>query len=188
MAQAKTLTQAEIDQVLRFISKRRYAVRDRTILLTSFWSGMRVAEIAQLKMGDILNSDHSIKTEIRLSADQTKGDLGRVVIIPEKLRNEFTNYLETRQLFNPDIPFFHTSNKLGFTPNTLCQWFFWTYKRAGINNASSHSGRRSFLTALANKGVNVHILASLAGHKSISITQRYIDVNDDIKRNAVELI
>ena len=61
MAQAKTLTQAEIDQVLRFVSKRRYAVRDRTIILTSFWSGMRVAEIANLKMRDVLNEDRTIK-------------------------------------------------------------------------------------------------------------------------------
>ena len=42
MAQAKTLTQAEIDQVLRFTCKRRYAVRNRALILTSFWSGMRV--------------------------------------------------------------------------------------------------------------------------------------------------
>jgi len=48
MAQAKTLSQAEIDQVLRYTSKSRYAVRNRTMILTSFWSGMRVAEIANL--------------------------------------------------------------------------------------------------------------------------------------------
>jgi len=32
------------------------------------------------------------------------------------------------------------------------------------------------------------VLASLAGHRSISVTQRYIDVNDDMKRRAVELV
>ncbi len=188
MAQAKTLTQAEIDQVLRFTSKRRYAVRDRTLILTSFWSGMRVGEIAHLKMRDVLNEDGTVKTEIRLNASQTKGNDARVVFIPQKLRDEFVNYLATRRIFNPDIPFFHSSNRLGFTPNTLCQWFFWTYKRAGLNNASSHSGRRSFITALASKGIGVRVLASLAGHKSIAVTQRYIDVNDEMKRHAVELI
>jgi integrase/recombinase XerD len=34
----------------------------------------------------------------------------------------------------------------------------------------------------------VRVLASLAGHKSIAVTQRYIDVNDDMKRSAVELL
>jgi integrase/recombinase XerD len=41
---------------------------------------------------------------------------------------------------------------------------------------------------LANKGIGVRILASLAGHRSIAVTQRYIEVNDEQKRNAVELI
>ena len=41
MAQAKVLTQAELDQVLRYVSTKRYAKRDRCLILTSFWSGMR---------------------------------------------------------------------------------------------------------------------------------------------------
>jgi integrase/recombinase XerD len=188
MSQAKTLTQSELDQVLRFVSHRKYAIRDRAMILTSFWSGMRVKEISQLKMGDVLNQDGSIKNEIRLSAEQTKGNQGRVVFIPNKLKDEWLNYLKTRKMTNPDIPFFHTDHRLGFSANGLCQWFFWTYKRAGINGASSHSGRRTMITQLANKGVGVRVLASLAGHKSIMVTQRYIDVNDDMKRNAIELI
>jgi integrase len=43
-------------------------------------------------------------------------------------------------------------------------------------------------TNLASKGIGVRVLASLAGHRSIAVTQKYIDVNDDMKRNAVELI
>jgi integrase/recombinase XerD len=70
----------------------------------------------------------------------------------------------------------------------MCQHFFWLYKKAGIAGASSHSGRRQFISTLANKGISVRILASLAGHKSIAVTQKYIDVNDDMKRAAVELI
>ena len=64
----------------------------------------------------------------------------------------------------------------------------WLYRHAGIDGASSHSGRRTFITTLASKGVSVRVLASLAGHKSIATTQRYIDVNDDMKRAAVRLL
>jgi len=188
MAQAKVVTQVELDQVLRYVSTKRYAKRDRCLLLTSFWSGMRVGEIAQLKMRDVVNEDGTIKSEIRLSAQQTKGNTARVVFIPSKLKTEIADYLTTRALKNPEIPLFHTDDRLGFTPNSLCQWFFWTYKRAGINGASSHSGRKTFLTSLANKGISIHILASLAGHKGIAVTHRYLIANDDMKRNAVELI
>ena len=188
MAQAKVVTQAELDQVLRYVSTKRYAKRDRCLLLSSFWSGMRVGEIAQLKMRDVVNEDCTIKSEIRLSASQTKGNTARVVFIPNKLKTEIADYLTTRVLRNPEIPLFHTDDRLGFTPNSLCQWFFWTYKRAGIHGASSHSGRKTFLTSLANRGISIHILASLAGHKSIAVTHRYLIANDDMKRNAVELI
>ena len=188
MAQAKTFTQSELDQVLRFVSTKKYAARDRAMILTSFWSGMRVKEISQLKMGDVVNEDGNVKSEIRLSSDQTKGDQGRLVFIPNKLRDELAVYLKTRMIRNLDVPFFHTDKRLGFSANGLCQWFFWTYRRAGINGASSHSGRRTMITHLANKGVGVRVLAGLAGHKSIMVTQRYIDVNDEMKRQAIELI
>ncbi|MDP4300215.1 tyrosine-type recombinase/integrase, partial [Leptothrix discophora] len=53
--------------------------------------------------------------------------------------------------------------------------------------ATSHSGRRTFITNLAAQGVSVRVLAALAGHRSIQTTQRYIDVNDNMLRRAVEL-
>ena len=62
------------------------------------------------------------------------------------------------------------------------------YARAGIVDATSHSGRRTWLTELSSKGVGVRVLAEMAGHASIQTTQRYIDVNDEQMRRAAELI
>ena len=189
MAQAKTLTQAELDQVLRYISqKQRYSARNRAMLLTSYYSGMRVGEIASVRIGDVRNEDGTIKHEVRLSAAQTKGNTGRVVLFNEKLRAEIASYLRTHKHRNNTEPLFFTERQIGFSANSLAQWFFWVYNKAGVTGASSHSGRRTFITSLANKGVGVRVLASLAGHKSIQVTQHYIDVNDEMKRRAVELI
>jgi integrase/recombinase XerD len=149
---------------------------------------MRVGEIAALKMADVVNDDGTIRGEIRLSSSQTKGGSPRTVFMPAKLQAELQAYLTTRHAVMPHMPLFHSANFLGFSANSLCQWFFWTYRSAGIAGASSHSGRRSFLTSLANKGIGVRILASLAGHRSIAVTMKYLDANDDMKRNAVELI
>ena len=62
------------------------------------------------------------------------------------------------------------------------------YDAAGLDRATSHSGRRTFITTLAHKGINVRVLAALAGHSSIAVTQRYIDLNENVMRAAVEMV
>ena len=187
MAQAKVVTQVELDQVLRYVSTKRYAKRDRCLLLTSFWSGMRVGEIAQLKMRDVVNEDGTIKSEIRLSASQTKGNKGRVVFVNEKLRTELATYLKHYLPKDTSLPLFATEKSKGFSANTLTQWFFWLYRKAGIK-ASSHSGRRTFATNLASSGVGIKVLQHLMGHKDIQTTSIYIFASDDMMRKAVELV
>lgn len=70
----------------------------------------------------------------------------------------------------------------------MCQLFLNIFTECGIEGASSHSGRRSLLTNLATKGVGMRVLAEIAGHSSIAITQRYVDVTDEQMRRAVEFI
>lgn len=188
MSQAKTLTPAELDQVLRHVASTRYPQRNRVMVLMSFWSGMRVGEIAALKVSDVRADDGAVLREVKLAPTQTKGHRGRTVFLNERLRAELSAYLKDHKPRNADAPLFYTEKRTGFSANTLAQWFFWLYKRAGIAGASSHSGRRTFITSLAAQGIGVRVLASLAGHRSIAVTQAYIDVNDDMKRRAVELV
>ncbi len=188
MSQAKTLTPAEIQHMLNYIATRQFPLRNRVMFLTGLWSGMRVGEIASLSLGDVRNADGTIKAEIRLTAEQTKGRQPRTVFLPQKLRDELAQYLAPRGQQPDSHPLFVTAGRKRFSANVLAQHFHYLFKRAGIAGASSHSMRRSFITNLANKGISVRVLASLAGHRSIAVTQKYIDVNDDMKRNAVEMV
>ena len=94
MSQAKTLSEQEIKQVLDYVSTKKYGVRDRALMLTSHLSGMRVGEIASLTVGHVLDASGSIKGEIRLTAEQTKGKHPRTVFVSSKLREELTNYIQ----------------------------------------------------------------------------------------------
>jgi integrase/recombinase XerD len=187
MAQAKSLTNTELELLLEYVSQRKFALRNKLILAFGFHAGMRVGEIASLTIADVMNTDGRVKTEVRLSAEQTKGRQPRTVFLPQRLQTELQAYLDLRQPANPAHPLFVTAGRRAFTANVLTQHLFWLYRSAGISGASSHSGRRTFITNLASKGISVRVLASLAGHRSIAVTQKYIDVNDDMKRNAVEL-
>ena len=187
MAQAKTFSAEEFDTLLDFVATRSYAMRNRMMILISFWSGMRVGEIASLRVEDVVDTAGKIRREIRLDASQTKGHHARTVFVPEKLRVELQVYVDVRTVTDRKLPFFMTASGKAFTSNVLTQHFFWLYRKAGFET-SSHSGRRSFITNLASKGVGVRVLASLAGHKNLQVTMKYIDASDDMKRNAVELI
>jgi len=197
MTQAATLTERQLKKLLVNISTQRHAIRNRALVLMTYYSGMRVGEVSALMICDALNRDGTIKDEIHLSSTQTKGNKGRTVILPAKLKTEILNYLKFRfndydlndlSLEQELMPLFYTQKRTGFSANTLTQYFHQLYKDAGIDGGSSHSGRRTFITNLANKGINVRILMQLAGHKNISTTQRYIDCNDGMMRAAVELI
>ncbi|MDO9025295.1 site-specific integrase [Zwartia sp.] len=187
---AKTLTKQDIELVLTYIEPRQHAPRNRALLMITYYSGMRVGEVAGLRYKDIVDVDRNIRAEILLLPEITNGAAERTVFISEKLRLELTHYLNVTEFRDPHDKFFYTQkkNSEGFTPNTLAQHFHYLYRRSGVVGATGHSGRRSFIKNLASKGVSVHVLADLAGHKSVATTRQYINKKEDVQRQAVELI
>lgn len=188
--QAKTLNQQELRRVLDYTATRKHSTRNRVLVLVSFLSGMRVGEIASLRYSDVVSSDGTIKNEIYLTAEQTKGSEGRTVFVSDRLRKELESYIVIYKPINTNRKFFYSqkSTSDGFTANTLTQFFHYLFKRAGIDGASSHSGRRSFATNIASKGVGIRVLQKLLGHKNIQTTSVYIYASDDMLRKAVELV
>jgi integrase/recombinase XerD len=197
MSQARTLNEKELKLLLLFINTRKYAARDRAMVLMTYYAGMRIGETVAVKIGDVLAADGTIKQEIRLTAEQTKGKYGRTVVLSEKLRKELQTYLQhrycTKQLSlvargEIQKALFYTQKRDGFNANTGAYHMHMLYKAAGITGASSHSGRRSFLTTLSSKSVPLKVMMELAGHRQAQTTMRYVDVTTDMKKAAVELI
>jgi len=198
MKQARTLNDKELNLLLLYINTRKYAERDRCMLLMTYWAGMRIGEVAATKIKDVLASDGTIKQEVNLTAEQTKGKYARTVVLNEKLRKELMAYLLTRfskqdliaiqYSATKEKALFSTQKSEGFNANTACYHFHMLYKKAGLEGCSSHSGRRSFLTELSSKSVPLKVLMELAGHRQAQTTMRYVNVTQDMKRAAVELI
>jgi len=189
MGQAKSISHDELDTLLRTLRSTRAYLRNRNMILMTHWAGLRVGEVAALSIQDVVNKDRTIKGEIHLHSSQTKGKHPRTVILAQSLQDELARYINTRWGVDLRAPLFCSSkDERRFTANSLGNLFKHFYVKAGIDNGSSHSGRRSFITHLANKGVSARVLQELAGHRHLGTTQRYIDINDDIKKRAVELI
>lgn len=158
------------------------------MVITSFLSGMRAHELASLRLADVIGEGGRIRDEIALDASQTKGCHARRVFVNAKLKKELGVYVKIACIGSkPSDPLFRSQKRRSFNANTMCRLFLNIYAACGIKGVRSHSDRRTFITNVASKSVSVRVLAVLAGHSSISTTQRYIDVNDQQLRNAVEL-
>ena len=190
MAQARALNTAEMEQVLAHVNAGRHAHRNRCFILLTHLAGMRVGEVASLRWVDVLKADGHIKEEIRLLPEMTKGKHARTVFISTRLREELQRYADIYRRSAPlGCPLFYSQKdaRKGFTANSLTQTVAKLYRGAGLDGATSHSGRRSFLTNLANKGTAIHLLRTLAGHRSISTTATYLYSSPTQLKAAVEL-
>ena len=149
---------------------------------------MRVSEVASLLVSDVVSVDNNINDVIYLKANQTKGSKSRRVFVSKKAKTALKRYLQSDLSVIQQSYLFQTQKSKRFNTNALTTLIKRLYERVGIVGASSHSGRRTFITKLATSGVNVRVIAEAVGHSNISITNRYIEINDDLIGNAVELV
>jgi integrase len=86
----------------------------------------------------------------------------------------------------------HCERDLGMSANAVTVWFHRLYSSLGFAGASSHSGRRTFVTRCAKKiveaGGSLRDVEELAGHASLQTTQRYIQGDSAAKRKVVDLL
>lgn len=180
--QAQVLTEKDIKLILKVIEAGNHAKRNSTIIILSHYLGLRSKELASLKIGDVLEQN-AIKKVLRLIAAYTKGSKHRDISLENKVVIKvLQEYIATRRIedgitFNLDAPLFRSQKGTAFSANAMVRVIGDLYKSAGFNDASSHSGRRSLITNLAYKGIDLNSIRQIAGHSSISTTQRYINDN-----------
>ena len=191
--QAKTLTKAQVDAALNYLSSSRYPNRNRVILLLSVKAGLRAKEIASLTWDMATASDGEVGTAIHLTNDASKGrGGGRVIPLNRELRTALLNLRQSHSRARRS-PFVVTTERTARTsPQAIVNLFSRWYADLGFSGCSSHSGRRTFITNAARKistvGGSLWDIQMLAGHSNLSTTQRYIEAHVEAQRRIVELV
>jgi len=185
---AKVLNEKEFKRVIQHQKSASHGVRNIALLHFSFYLGLRVKEMACLRISDVVDINGELKDEIVLKREMTKGNQGRTVYLAHpKVRQALQGYLGFRKKFENtffyEAPLFRSQIAGKFSPNTMQMLFSNMYKEVGLEGASSHSGRRSFATRLLEQGVNIKSVQTLLGHSSIITTSIYVEDNPYLLAN-----
>ena len=180
---APVLTESQFRQVVATARTHDQACRNVALLFFSVALGLRAKELSQLLVRDVITADNAIKEEVLLTRATTKGRKQRLVYLTNKeVRKALAAYLNERHEADPlsllpHLALFKSQKGGGFTPNTMQMLFKRMYRWAGLDHASSHSGRRTFATSLIEQGVDIKAVSNLMGHASVSMTARYVEDN-----------
>jgi len=187
---ATVINASELKKILRFIATGQHPERNKALMMCSHFLGLRAKELAALKIADIYDGN-TIKPMLRLYGAYTKNSKHRdTQLSNSKLREALLEYVEFRKIqtcpsFDINAPLFISQKRTAFSPNSMVRVIKNIYVDAGFPEASSHSGRRSLITKLANNHVDINLIRQVAGHSSISTTQIYINDNPDAVANVL---
>ena len=190
--QAKVLTEGQIRAALSTVARRRYPERDRAMVLLSVRAGLRAKEIAGATWGMVTDAQGNVGDALHLVNRASKGKKGgRTVPLNKELREALIELKATRNAPEAKEHIIHSERDLGMSVNAVTVWFHRLYASLGFAGASSHSGRRTFVTRCAKKiveaGGSLRDVQELAGHASLQTTQGYIQGDTAAKRRVVDL-
>lgn len=166
----------EMVKVLKSISTTTpLGLRNMALLELFYATGMRVSEIANLKLDQV-------DFELNLILVHGKGNKDRYVAFGEEAKTALNNYLvEARKkllLHKTDYGYvFLNSNGNRITSRGLEYIIKNIFLNAGISaSVHPHMLRHTFATQMLNNGADLRTVQELLGHESISTTQIYTHV------------
>lgn len=190
--QAKVITAAQANAVLRHIEGTRNPARNRLIFLLSLKAGLRAKEIAELTWRMVTDPQGEVTKEIRLEDTAAKGSSGGIIAMNSELRGALDGWRRCGWIINQQGRVIRTERAQFTSAPVIVNLFRDWYTALGFEGCSSHSGRRTFITNAARKislvGGSLRDVQALARHSSLSMTQRYIEADTEAQRKIVELI
>lgn len=152
--------------------------RDKAILELLFSTGLRVSELASLRID-----------QVNLKRDEFtvkgKGSKHRVVFLSDGAKRAVKAYLERRKDVSEHVFVRHDRAKKNqasvgaLTPRSVQRIVDRYAREAGVTKeVTPHTLRHTFATDLLRNGADIRSVQSLLGHESITTTQVYTHITD----------
>jgi integrase/recombinase XerD len=154
-------------------------LKQKTLLTLLYSTGMRLSEIANLKIEDIDS------TLMRIKIVNGKGKKDRFVplskLVLQALRVYYVQYKPDTYLFNGQ------KNAVRYAPRTIQHLLQHALAKVSLQNKnySVHTIRHSFATHLVDNGADLQLIQELMGHHHLSQTTPYLHLSSKRINQAV---
>jgi site-specific recombinase XerD len=161
-------------------------IRDAAIIAILFGAGLRREEITKLNLDDYNSEDQKLVIRGKRSKQ-------RIAYLGDGALAALMNWLEVRgrepgPLFVPAKRGGTLRYGCGLSPQSIYYLLKARAKRAGIKPFTPHDLRRTFVSRLLGAGVDIAIVAKMAGHSNIQTTARYDRRPEEAKQRAAKLL
>lgn len=167
----ETFTREQVQALLRQPDQMTFTgVRDYTMLLLLFETGVRVKELLGIRVEDIRWEDKMIRIR------DPKGYKERLVPFQSTVRNQLRKYLSIRGEIDKEILFVNIDNR-ALTIRTFQERMKQYGRQAGLKNVrcSPHTARHTFAKMSVQNGANVFELQKILGHTSLDMVRNYVN-------------
>ena len=174
------MTEKEINQLIKHVEiNTKKNLRDDALIELLYSTGLRVSEVANLKIGDI----NFEKSEIKILG---KGNKQRVVIFNNKSKEKIIKYLKNdKRLISLNTgALFQNKYKQSLSPRSIQRLLKKYLNFSGINSKySTHTLRHTFATHLLEGGADIKVIQQLLGHSSPETTKIYTHLSSPALKN-----
>jgi site-specific recombinase XerD len=186
----RRITSGELGAIMKGIkTETASGKRDAAIIAFAYCGGLRRQEIAALQLENV----NDLGEELEITIKSGKGRKDRVLFLNNGGGDAVNDYLLTRG-DSPGFLFWSSLKGGKMVPESKMtdQAVYARIKRcakvAGLKPLSPHDMRRSFVSDMLDNGVDISTVAAMAGHSSVSTTQRYDRRGDEAKRKAAKAL
>ncbi|MCK5601250.1 tyrosine-type recombinase/integrase [Candidatus Pacearchaeota archaeon] len=197
MKPIKTITTDEAaDLLLSFLQHRHTwqksmeAHRNFLMILLMLDAGLRVGELVQLKLSDLLYNSEPVKS-IRIRPEIAKNKVERTIPLSDRVTGAIklcvSNIWSSKTTLSSDFAFTRRKCVKHLTTRQVQSMLYCESMERLGKSINPHMLRHTFATRLL-KVTNIRVVQQLLGHKSIQTTQIYTHPDAEERQNAIDLM
>jgi len=154
--------------------------RNYLLFVMGINTALRISDLLSIKIGDVIDKKGNIKDYLFIKEQKT----GRTakIYLNELVKQALEKYFESMKAIDPDSYLFKSerSNKPLERVRVWVMIQDWV-KEAGLEGEryGTHSLRKTWGYQARKQGVSIEQISEKLGHKSVTVTKRYIGINQE---------